>query len=381
MRKIIILLLLSFVFSMGELFKTWDPSVNTGDVYHNKYEVVPFKIDGVELKGRCDIISLPDEKVLIYKYADDEANKRFKETALVFDFNNKSSKYLYRDKVVVDGVFYNSIILSNGKVLIPRAYNYSIELRLPRKTFLEVFNPKIEDVEHRVTIDGWIVILGEIAPGKVLLDNYQVFDVNTQKFSSYDIRFKQGEEHKQHYSPLYFDGELYLYSRGTRFTIEDSPSISYYKNDIYKKNKNTGMYEKVSTRNYIQDAKIMISNDILAEFGYSGSLFSITQDRSISGISIGAEHAMHVKRDNLTDEDLVLLDDGNILVTSGYGGLVMDGGYKNVYQDSMELYVVSEDRFVLFKTPQKNGGRKSAKLSNGDVLIYDRTDADLFRRK
>jgi len=62
---IIIVFLASFSFSMGELFKTWDPSVNTGDVYHNKYEVVPFKIDGVELTGYYRVFPLPDEKVLI----------------------------------------------------------------------------------------------------------------------------------------------------------------------------------------------------------------------------------------------------------------------------------------------------------------------------
>ena len=58
-------LLFSLVFCMGELFQQWNPNINSGDVYHAKYEVVPFKIDGVELNGYYHIIPLPSEKVLI----------------------------------------------------------------------------------------------------------------------------------------------------------------------------------------------------------------------------------------------------------------------------------------------------------------------------
>jgi hypothetical protein len=63
-RFVLISLLLSVSFSMGELVK-WDPNVNTGDVYHEKYEVVPFKIEGLKLDGYYHILPLPDEKVLI----------------------------------------------------------------------------------------------------------------------------------------------------------------------------------------------------------------------------------------------------------------------------------------------------------------------------
>jgi len=79
---------------------------------------------------------------------------------------------------------------------------------------------------------------------------------------------------------------------------------------------------------------------------------------------------------------LVLLDDGNVLITSGDRGTGTTGaGYGRISNASVEMYIVSEDRFVLFKTRKKNMRRESVKLSNGDVLIYDRYGADIFRRK
>ena len=79
MKKTVIFIcifLVSICFAMGEpikIAKEWDSSVNTGDVYHEKYELVPFKINGVELTGYTEIVPIDDMKAYIYIY-----KKRFR---------------------------------------------------------------------------------------------------------------------------------------------------------------------------------------------------------------------------------------------------------------------------------------------------------------
>jgi len=382
MKRILVIAVILFntlLFAMGEPIQipnVWNLSVNTGDVYHEKYEVVPFMIEGMNLEGYKDIVSLPNKKVLIYKYFNDKQNKQYFETALIYDFKDKSVKYLYREKKVPDSA-YRDLQLKNGKVLIKRGYNYSVDLSLPDTSFFELFNPETEEVEYRITRDTSIDVLGEIEPNKVIftyLGQYFILDVKDKIFTEHIPKFNGGEDLRSgnRILPLFYDGELYLYCRDKNFPYDV----------IYKKNKDTSKYEKVATEN-VYKYNLLISKDKLVGIGSEyGWVFSISQNKLLTNNDFNKKGKMHFKRDDILDGDLVLLDDGNVLITSGYGGLEPRGlGYVNVYNDSLELYVVSEDRFVLFKTPQKNGARKSAKLSNGDVLIYDSTDADLFRKR
>jgi len=66
----ILVLLLSLVFAIGEPMKNWNPNVNTGDIYHDKYEVVPVSLPRIDKPGQqsTNIFPLDYNKALIYIY-------------------------------------------------------------------------------------------------------------------------------------------------------------------------------------------------------------------------------------------------------------------------------------------------------------------------
>jgi len=63
MRKIvsfiIIVFLVSICFAMGERIKTWDPSVNTGEVYHEMYEIMPADLPRINKPGLQSMELIP----------------------------------------------------------------------------------------------------------------------------------------------------------------------------------------------------------------------------------------------------------------------------------------------------------------------------------
>jgi len=282
-----------------------------------------------------------------------------------------SFNYLYQDRNAPDSA-YEYIRLKNGKTLLKRGYNYRTDLNLPDISFYELFNPKTERIEWRITADRSWIMVGEIDKDKVFMeyDVFAILDIKEQTIASYNPKIIDEIDSKYSKVGMTYNDEVYFYVLEEKDNPDRKLSIFWY-------DKKKGEFVRTIKLIARSGSKLMVSDDSVILYGNPFELVNLkTGD---TRLNLGRPNKA---RYDLIERDFQVLDDGNLLITSGYGGNKIEwGGTVGIYHDSIELYIVSEDRFVLFKTPQKNGARKSAKLSNGDVLIYDSTDADLFRKK
>jgi len=301
-----------------------------------------------------------------------EEQEHYAETALIYNFNTAESVYLYKDIVLPDS-YYQHCNLKNGKVLVSRAYNYRIKHKLPKIVFFELLNSDTYKMEWRVTADIEWSIVGEIEEGRVLLSAHEgmaVFDIKEQTIVSYNPVFFDEIDSKYSKAGMTYGDKLYLYVLEEKDNPDRKLSIFWY-------DKKKGEFVRTIKLIARSGSKVMVSDESAILYGNPFELVNLRT----GGIRVNKGRPNKARYD-LIERDFQVLDDGNLLITSGYGGNKIEwGGTVGIYHDSIELYIVSEDRFVLFQTPQKNGKRKSAKLSNGDILLYDNNSADLFRRK
>jgi|GEM_PF-3154580 len=398
----ILVLLLSFVFSMGERIYHVKPKIDLSDKYHSNYHVesIPFFNNVNDRK----VVGLAGNKVLIFEY-----DRYLIETAKIFDFNNNEFTILWDKKDVkkqVDG----GLRMNNGRVLIRRGNE------------LEIFNPNIYEVEVSIVITNNIYIVGEIANNRVFLGGKEelILDVETMainKVGNYSDKdnqvffkgsyyfynerlFKYGKEftirkviipNERDEETRVFSGELSKYDK---YRDEQKDPVRQYKyekmdSNIYKLlefNLNDNRFKHIKTLGAIgYNNPALIDGENIYFFS---NIYSYMDNSKYSTVNIVKLSDIESEMIEFNDSyfkgssvEVVKLDDGNILVTTsgemGGEGVVE---YKQYYY-SYELYVVSENRFVVFETTHPCTYRSSVRLDNGDILLYDNNSADLFRRK
>lgn len=398
----VLVIFFNFVFAMGERIYHVKPKIDSFDKYYSKYQVE--SISFFKKVNNRKVVGLEGNKILIFEY-----DRYLIESAKIYDFNNNVFTILWDKKDVknqVDG----GLRMNNGKVLIRRGNE------------LEIFNHKIYDVEESIIITNDITSVIEIENNKVFLGGKEelILDVETMtinKVGNYSDKDNQ----------VFFEGYYYLYNErlfkyGKEFTItkviipndrdEDkrifSGELSKYDKfrDEQKDPVRQYKYEWIDSKSY----KLLEFNHndnqfkhikTLGAIGYKyptlidgeniyffSNIYSYMDNSKYSTVNIvklsDIESGMIELNDSYfkgSSVEVVKLDDGNILLTtsgkSGGEGVVE---YKQYYY-RYELYVVSENRFVVFETTHPCTYRSSVRLDNGDILLYDNNSADLFRRK
>jgi len=381
MKKIVIFICIFFVsicFAMGERIKTWDPSINTGDVYHAKYEVVPFSIEGEDINvSHLYIYALPDEKMLVYLYYRDSFFEQFYETKLIYDFKNKSSKVIHKKKPTETGV-YNGLLLENGNLLLKSGYNYVFSKNKENKNikYFELFNSEKEEVEWIVSVNDY-ELLGVLDDSEAVIryEDIHIYNTLTKKIVSLDL-----PPERKFYGII--NNEIYLYSidrdSGLKRNNNDgSVSYSYPYIILYKYDRTTNECKRIMRVSSITNKIVPLGIDrYIVPSGYH-NIFVDLKSREYKEMNATIP-SKYFLREIFWAESI---DSENMLIQNVEGQLVTEGWAKKMASyASLLLYVVSEDRYVEFKTPDHSYS-SVVKLSNGDCILYGSYGVAMFRRK
>jgi hypothetical protein len=411
-QLIIVLVLLSLnqSYGMGEPPKDIiENAINNTDPWHEIYEVVPLSIEDFKLKSL--IFPMENEKILVYQHIKEfgQKNDYKMESMGVYDIRQGKMSYVFKNKEI-NSAPYQGLLLPNKKIIIMRAEN-----GMPGNgREIEIFNPETESIEYSMVVTRSYSIRGLLNDNEILLySGYGIFKyiISKQQIEPYEHSFLRKKN--KWGIPFEYKGDLYFYQqdKNTREATQkyndahiNSPTVdkSILNNrlikdylNIYKYHPKDDTYELVMPMILTQWGadEIMISEDKMLMFGgFTGATRSL---RRVEEVDFKTE-TQQVLEEKITVErdpdNVALLDDGNVLIMHGKG--------KHSYNttnalDTLELYVVSENRFVVFKTGMKRAlTSQYVRLSNGDILIYgglstkeyDKNrpipwEAEIFRKK
>ena len=269
----------------------------------------------------------------------------------------------------------------------------------------ELFNLKTKELSPITTLNVYISWIGKINKDEVLIFTFHNDNPAHRKYIKYSIKENKFYDDVE-VKGLELGGEFFYSNNKLYADTSDGRTLKI--GDEYKEKAKIDPYYKNRWVRIIKEYNEKENRfDELGfaevKWGYKGTVLKGNKYLFAGGFKGGTTYLDDAE---LTDfktkkvvkaklniargsDGIIALDDGNALVLNGAADHEF-GHWQS--HNSVELYVVSENRFVLFKTRNKRLGSSSIKMQNGDIMIYGPTtsndksgrevyEAEIFHKK